>query len=345
MPTNPLTPLFLTPCPTFRVDAAQRLRDYRVSQGQPPSGSYDTIELINMAPHPSASTVSHRGTQAWPSFFPRKARYSNLKQQEVPKSAFPKEADGASQSQIPPKVVLHSELQPPQPKPKADESDLITSDDPLGREPNSLSTSLEVPPHPLQTLSNQDNAKMEDLLKLNLVTFDPQQTPGIIVRDIGPSSLGLVQSTNIKGDGNCQYRAIAQITHKNQEMYSEVKTQVLNYMSHDDKEVVLSFMDMKDEKTIAEAFDNYYDQIKQDNAYGDEYTLQAMAKLYKLNIACLAYSVNDLTEKLSLLKYEFANGVGDAPWHTVYLYREHYQLLFKKGPKNFQHQGVTEIKS
>eukprot|EP01061_Rhynchopus_euleeides_P001847 TRINITY_DN11362_c0_g1_i1.p1 TRINITY_DN11362_c0_g1~~TRINITY_DN11362_c0_g1_i1.p1 ORF type:complete len:241 (+),score=92.81 TRINITY_DN11362_c0_g1_i1:108-830(+) len=85
----------------------------------------------------------------------------------------------------------------------------------------------------------------------------------------------------VRGDGNCQFRAISYHMFRTPDLYADVREETVEYMGrHRD-------LFLKHTGEGPEAFDAYLARMSRDREWGDHLTLQAAADLYKMRICVI----------------------------------------------------------
>ena len=86
---------------------------------------------------------------------------------------------------------------------------------------------------------------------------------------------GMVEK-EVKGDGNCQFRALADQLFNDQDRYAKLRTAAVDQLRSDPEHYVEFLPD--------EDWDSYVRRMEQDGTWGDHVTLQAVADAYKVTV-------------------------------------------------------------
>jgi len=98
--------------------------------------------------------------------------------------------------------------------------------------------------------------------------------------------------SDIEGDGNCQFRSIADQVYNNQERYKDVRKDIVDWLAKNkdfyiDDENTTKISDFM----IDLPWTNYITKMSNDGTWGDQLTLTAAAEVYQSNIWVLS-SIN-----------------------------------------------------
>ena len=97
-----------------------------------------------------------------------------------------------------------------------------------------------------------------------------------------------LQEKVVRGDGNCQFRAVADQLFRDQERHAECRNVVINQLRRSSEDYA---------PYVPEDFDDYVRAMREDAAWGDHVTLQAAADAYGVRMCVISsYKDNFLVE-------------------------------------------------
>ncbi|KAM7272005.1 hypothetical protein ACFE04_031219 [Oxalis oulophora] len=180
-------------------------------------------------------------------------------------------------------------------------------------------------------LANEENSKFHNTLGKKLSHLDSiPHTPRINgeIPDVSDASLdherlserlaryGLAE-LQIEGDGNCQFRALADQVFHSPEYHKHVRKEVIKQLKHHRK-FYESYVPMK--------YKSYLKMMKKSGEWGDHVTLQAAADRYAVKI-CLVTSFRDTSYIEIIPKDKKPNrDIWLSFWSEV-----HYNSLYDRG--------------
>jgi len=94
----------------------------------------------------------------------------------------------------------------------------------------------------------------------------------------------------IRGDGNCQFRALADQLFGDEERHNEVRLKIVDWLrKNKDFEVdegtkIFDFLDLEEYSS----WNEYCDEMSRNGAWGDQFTLVAGAEVFQVNIHILS---------------------------------------------------------
>ena len=84
-----------------------------------------------------------------------------------------------------------------------------------------------------------------------------------------------LRENEVDGDGNCQFRAIADQLYSSSDRYAEVRTDIVEHLRSNPSRY---------SAFVPESYDAYIENMGRDGTWGDHVTLQAASNLYGLEI-------------------------------------------------------------
>ncbi|EGG01534.1 uncharacterized protein MELLADRAFT_66970 [Melampsora larici-populina 98AG31] len=177
----------------------------------------------------------------------------------------------------------------------------------------------------------------KDLLRYNLqdMAFDSSRNAPTL-QAIKPPGLKDFAVTNfIKGDGNCQFYAVSMLLHGTTDFHEELRAHAVAHMESN-KERYVHFIDF--DQHHSKSWEEYCTRMTQDKEYGDQLTLQALARVYQRNFVVLS----DSESHDSVLVYPVRHDskANDMPYLPLYLNQLHYEIVLKDhGTSNIKEQN------
>lgn len=104
------------------------------------------------------------------------------------------------------------------------------------------------------------------------------------------NQFGLKEKTSIVGDGNCQFRAIADQLYDNQDLHYAIRRKVVEWLYKnrdfpiDDHTRLQDFL----ETDCYRDWDSYCNYLAQDASWGDHITLVAAAEIFRITICVIS---------------------------------------------------------
>ncbi|KAH9618972.1 hypothetical protein KSS87_010616 [Heliosperma pusillum] len=185
-----------------------------------------------------------------------------------------------------------------------------------------------------QILANQNNLQNSNHLAKRLSHLDSIPHTPRVINDIPNSNDATFDHTRleerlttyglaelqIEGDGNCQFRALADQLFHNPDYHRHVRKQVVKQLKNFRK-LYESYVPMK--------YGDYLKKMKRNGEWGDHVTLQAAADRFEAKI-CLVTSFRE-TCYIEILPYDkkFSKEIWLSFWSEV-----HYNSLYDSGGKN-----------
>ncbi|MBW0461315.1 hypothetical protein O181_001030 [Austropuccinia psidii MF-1] len=184
--------------------------------------------------------------------------------------------------------------------------------------------------------TSYSNPKLIDLTKADIPVYVQSQMPSIKVQVVEQLP-GFLESNNIEGDGNCQFRVISKLLFGSQSYHLETRKEAVRYISAHPKTFAEFIAHEKNEKPD-EVVKKYCYRMKIATIPGDDITLLAMTKAYNMNLICVSMSNDDF----SLLEFTEASLDKKLPFKAIFHRYGHYELLFKAPPGfKLPHEEIT----
>ncbi|CAH7667150.1 expressed protein [Phakopsora pachyrhizi] len=144
-----------------------------------------------------------------------------------------------------------------------------------------------------------------------------------------PFISGYEHSTVVRGDGNCQFRAISLLIYGTQDYHEDVRRNVIKILRAE-KDFYKEFVQERTGNEIGQAgdpFEAYVTLMSRVGEWGDQLTLKASSKAFNLEIVVLELSEGRLflTEYLN----ENKNSRMPLPFGGIFFSRDHYEVLIK----------------
>ena len=170
---------------------------------------------------------------------------------------------------------------------------------PQGNQKRHAHSLLPPPPPPPPALGDGDAAAFSQSLMYNAasVDFQPKVVVQIPTTDEAATDhtrldtrlkLYNLREKVVRGDGNCQFRAVADQLFRDQERHAECRAVVINQLRRASDDYA---------PYVPEDFDAYVDSMAKDTAWGDHITLQAAADAYGVRMCVISsYRDNFLVE-------------------------------------------------
>ena len=139
---------------------------------------------------------------------------------------------------------------------------------------------------------------------------------------------------SVRGDGNCQFRALSKHLFQSQDLHADVRKEVVEHMAA----MADLFIPYADVDPCH--FDGYLAKLARDGVWGDHLSLQAAADLYQLKIVLVTSHTQDVSGgnngAIIGIRPRDSNGTADESLvsRTVWLSfleemgAEHYNPLF-----------------
>ncbi|KAI8457535.1 hypothetical protein BY996DRAFT_4578279, partial [Phakopsora pachyrhizi] len=133
----------------------------------------------------------------------------------------------------------------------------------------------------------------------------------------------------VRGDGNCQFRAISLLIYGTQDYHEDVRRNVIKILRAE-KDFYKEFVQERTGNEIGQAgdpFEAYVTLMSRVGEWGDQLTLKASSKAFNLEIVVLELSEGRLflTEYLN----ENKNSRMPLPFGGIFFSRDHYEVLIK----------------
>ncbi|EGG01535.1 uncharacterized protein MELLADRAFT_66971 [Melampsora larici-populina 98AG31] len=179
---------------------------------------------------------------------------------------------------------------------------------------------------PVQKYASEDlySQANKDLLRYKLQD-GPLDSSGkaLSLQAIKPPGLKDFAVTNfIKGDGNCQFYAVSMLLQGNTDLHIELRARAVAHIENN-KEDFIHFVALDGNH---KSWEEYCTNMKKDKEYGDELTLQALARVYQRNFLVLSDSLNHNSVLVVPVQGSESN---DMPYLPLYLNQLHYEILLK----------------
>jgi len=125
------------------------------------------------------------------------------------------------------------------------------------------------------------------LAALSPISLDLNKNKEMVKRRLEHFRMAI--KTDIRGDGNCQFRSIADQVYNDQERYTDVRKAIVDWLSNNkdfyvDDENTTKLCDF----LIDTPWTNYINKMSSDGTWGDQLTLTAAAEVYQSNIWVLS---------------------------------------------------------
>lgn len=158
------------------------------------------------------------------------------------------------------------------------------------------------------------------ILRQNSINWSHEESLGDKDRLLENLALyGLIQK-EVKGDGNCQFRAISDQLYQTPKFYSEVRQQVFKQL----KSHTQLYADFADDD-----YHSYVSNMAKDGTWGDHITLQAAADVLGVRILIVSsYQEECIIEILPHLEQPSVKTLYLSFWHEV-----HYGSIYPSGSR------------
>jgi len=130
----------------------------------------------------------------------------------------------------------------------------------------------------------------------------------------------------IKGDGNCQFRAISKVVYGHQRYHGKVRQLVVRYLEdHKDlvEAMVIATQPRATAFSVPQTVDSYLAAMANLGTWGDDATISAAVKRFNLHLLIINPDLSTIELR------DFEDPEVEVQWHALYYTGNHYELLYK----------------